>query len=68
MLLWKLGNLLNCLSLVLIYFILKNDVFFTLVLKEISINPYMETSVCYSYNDIKVCKYGKSSCHGDCVF
>ena len=30
------------------------------------INPYMDTSVCRSGNAITVCKYGKSSCHGDC--
>ena len=29
-------------------------------------NPYMDTSVCPSENAITVCKYGKSSCHGDC--
>ena len=29
-------------------------------------NPYMDTSVCRSGNAITVCKYGKSSCHGDC--
>ena len=26
----------------------------------------MDTSVCRSGNAITVCKYGKSSCHGDC--
>ena len=38
---------------------------YTLVLEEISINPYMDTSVCRSGNAITVCKCGKSSCHGD---
>ena len=38
----------------------------TLVLEEILIIPYMDTSVCPSENAITVCKYGKSSCHGDC--
>ena len=39
---------------------------YTLVLEEISINPYMDTSVCRSGDAITVCKYRKSSCHGDC--
>ena len=38
---------------------------YTLILEEISINPCMDTSVCRSSNAITVCKYGKSSCHGD---
>ena len=29
-----------------------------MVLEEISINPYMDTSVCRSGNAITVCKYG----------
>ena len=41
---------------------------YSLVLKEISINPYMDTSVCRSGNAITVCKYGKSSCHGDSFY
>ena len=41
-------------------------IFNTLVLEEISINPYKDTSVCRSGNAITVCKYEKSSCHGDC--
>ena len=28
-------------------------------------NKSMDTSVCRSGNAITVCKYGKSSCHGD---
>ena len=39
---------------------------YSLVLEEISINPYMNTSVCRSGNVITVRMYGKSSCHGDC--
>ena len=39
---------------------------YTLVLEEISINQCMYTSVCRSGNAITVCKYVKSSCHGDC--
>ena len=39
---------------------------YNLVLEEISIDLYMDTSVCRSGNAITVCKYGKSSCHGDC--
>ena len=39
---------------------------YTLVFKEISINPYTDTSVCRSGNTIAVCKYGKPSCHCDC--
>ena len=31
---------------------------YTLVLEEISINPYMDASVCRSGNAITVCKYG----------
>ena len=30
------------------------------------VNPYMDASVCRSGNAIPVCKYGMSSCHGDC--
>ena len=41
---------------------------FSLVLEEISINPYMDTSVCPSGNDITVCKYGKSSRRGDVFY
>ena len=37
-----------------------------LVLEEISTNPYMDTTVCRLGNAITACKYGKSSCHGDC--
>ena len=32
---------------------------YTLVLEEISVNSYMDTSVCRSGNAITVCKYGK---------
>ena len=39
---------------------------YTFVLAEISINQYMDISVCRSGNAITVCKYGKSGCHGDC--
>ena len=39
---------------------------YTLVLEEITINPFMETIVCHSGHAIAVCKYGKASCHGDC--
>ena len=39
---------------------------YTLVLEEISINPYMDTSVCRLGDAITVCKYRKSSCYGDC--
>ena len=39
---------------------------YTLVLEEISINKYMDISVCCSDNAITECKYGKSGCHGDC--
>ena len=53
-------NLLSCLSIVF------KSIFFTLVLKDISINQYMKTSICTSGNEIKLCKYGKSSCHGNC--
>ena len=42
-------------------------IFFTFVLKDISINSYMETSLCTLGNDRKVCKYGKSRYHGDCL-
>ena len=35
---------------------------YTLVLEEITINQCMDTSG----KAITVCKYGKSSCHGDC--
>ena len=38
------------------------------ILEEISINPYMDTSVCCSDNAITVCKYVKSSCHCNCFF
>ena len=38
----------------------------TLVLEESSINPYMDSSACRSDDAITVCKYRKSSCHGDC--
>ena len=36
-----------------------------LVLVEISIHPYMDTTECRSGNAITVGKYGMSSCHGD---
>ena len=39
---------------------------FILILEEISISSCMDTSVCRSGNAITICKYGKSSCHGNC--
>ena len=44
---------------------------YNLVLEEISMNPYMDTSVFRPGNASMVvrtiCMYGKSSCHGDCL-
>ena len=36
-----------------------------MVLEVISLNPYMEMSICSSNNDIRLGKYGMYCCHGD---
>ena len=40
---------------------------FTLVLEEITINPFKETSICPLVNDIELSKSGMAVCHGDYV-